>query len=221
MKAKRSLLFTTIAILMLISSCAVISFYPIYTDDVLTKDDRIIGKWSTIEEFGLQPNEKDTLVWEISFKDKKWVTTHNSPFDKKKVQETNRYSYTLSLHYHSSPEEKAEFQLHLVKLGDKTYVDFYPVEWDIDNTILSFHLMGVHTFAKAEINEDFININWFDSEWFEQKMEENRIRIKHEKNKNNILLTAKPKDLQKFVIKYSDNDQAFDNESIVELKPFR
>jgi len=202
MKAKRSLLFTTIAILMLISSCAVISFYPIYTDDVLIKDDRIIGKWSTIEEFGLQPNEKDT-------------------FDKKKVQETNRYTYTLSLHYHSSPEEKAEFQLHLVKLGGKTYVDFYPVEWDIDNTILSFHLMGVHTFAKAEINEDFININWFDSEWFEQKMEENRIRIKHEKNKNNILLTAKPKDLQKFVIKYSDNDQAFDNESIVELKPFR
>ena len=105
MKAKRSLLFTTIAILMLISSCAVISFYPIYTDDVLIKDDRIIGKWSTIEEFGLQPNKKDTLVWEISFKDKKWVTTHNSPFDKKKVQETNRYTYTLSLHYHSSPEE--------------------------------------------------------------------------------------------------------------------
>ena len=221
MKAKRSLLFTTIAILMLISSCAVISFYPIYTEDVLIKDDRIIGKWVTTEEFGIKTKEVDTLVWEISFKDKKWVNKQNSPLGKKSHQETNRYTYSLSLHYHSSPEEKAEFQLHLVKLGGKTYVDFYPVEWDIDNTILSFHLMGVHTFAKAEINEDFININWFDSEWFEQKMEENRIRIKHEKNKNNILLTAKPKDLQKFVIKYSDNEKAFDEGNKVELKPIR
>ena len=221
MKAKRSLVITAIAILMLISSCAVISFYPIYTEDVLIKDDRIIGKWVTTEEFGIKTKEVDTLVWEISFKDKKWVNKQNSPLGKKSHQETNRYTYSLSLHYHSSPEEKAEFQLHLVKLGGKTYVDFYPVEWDIDNPILSFHLMGVHTFAKAEINEDFININWFDAEWFEQKMEENRIRIKHEKNKNNILLTAKPKDLQKFVIKYSDNEKAFDEGNKVELKPIR
>jgi len=221
MKAKRSLLITAIAVLMLISSCAVISFYPIYTEDVLIKDDRIIGKWFTTEEFGIKAKKVDTLVWEISFKDKKWVNRRNSPLDKKSYQETNRYTYSLSLHYHSSPEEKAEFQLHLVKLGDKTYVDFYPVEWDIDNPILSFHLMGVHTFAKAEINESFININWFDVEWFEQKMEENRIRIKHEKNRDNILLTAKPKDLQKFVIKYSDNEKAFNEGNKVEMKPIR
>ena len=221
MKAKRNIFITAVALLSLISSCSVISFYPLYTDDVLIRDDRIIGKWSTIEEKGIHPNDIDTLVWEISFNDKKWVKKLNTPYDRGSHQETNQYAYSLFLHYNSSPEDKTEFQLHLVKLNGKTYIDFYPEEWSIDNTILAFHIMGVHTFAKVDIHEDYISIEWFDSDWFEQKLKENKIRIKHEKNSDNILLTAQPKDLQKFVIKYSDDENAFDKDNKFELKPIK
>lgn len=221
MKAKRNIFITAVALLSLISGCAVISFYPLYTNDVLINDDRIIGKWATIEELGIHPNDIDTLIWEISFNDKKWVKKYNTPYDRGSHQEPNRYTYSLLLYYASSPEDKVEFQLHLVKLNDKTYIDFYPEEWKIDNTILAFHLIGVHTFAKVDINEDYINIDWFDSEWFEQKLNENKIRIKYEKNSSNILLTSKPGDLQKFVIKYSDDENAFDEDNKYELKPIR
>ncbi len=208
-----------IYLVLLISSCAVISFYPLYTEDVLKRDDRIIGKWSTIEEQGMHPSKGDTLIWEISFRDKKWVKKHNAPYDRGSHQEVNQYAYSLFIHYKSTPEDKVEFQLHLVELDGKKYIDFYPEEWSIDNTILAFHLMGVHTFAKVDINDKYINIDWFDSDWFEQKLKENKIRIKHEKNSGNILLTAQPKDLQKFVIKYSDDENAFDEDNKFVLRP--
>jgi hypothetical protein len=221
MKAKRNIFITAVTFLFLISSCAVISFYPLYTEDVLKRDDRIIGKWSTIEEQGMHPSDVDTLIWEISFSDKKWVKKHNAPYDRGSHQVDNRYAYSLFVYYKSNPEDKVEFQLHLVDLEGKTYIDFYPEEWRVDNTILAFHLMGVHTFAKVDINDEYINIDWFDSDWFEQKLKENKIRIKHEKNSGNILLTAQPKDLQKFVIKYSDDENAFDDDNKFELKPIK
>jgi len=79
--------------------------------------------------------------------------------------------------------------------------------------------MGVHTFAKVNIENDSIAINWFDSDWFKENLESNKIRIKHEKNSANILLTAQPKELQKFVSKYSNDEDAFDADSQVILKP--
>jgi hypothetical protein len=86
-------------------------------------------------------------------------------------------------------------------------------------TNMRIHLMGVHTFAKVDIENDSIVINWFDSEWFAKKLEENKIRIKHEKNSANILLTALPKELQKFVSKYSNDEDAFDADFQFTLKP--
>lgn len=50
-------------------------------------------------------------------------------------------------------------------------------------------------------------------------MEEEKIRIKHEKNNTNILLTAQPKELQKFVAKYANDKNAFEKESQFVLKP--
>ncbi len=221
MKAKRNILIATIAILTLISSCAVISFYPLYTEDVLVKNDMIIGKWATIEESFPNAENNDTLIWEITFNDKKWVKKYNAPYDRGSHQEVNKYAYSLFLYHKSLPDDKVEFQLHLVKLGGKTYIDFYPEQWGVDNTILAFHLMGVHTFAKVDINETYINIDWFDSDWFEKKLNENKIRIKHEKNSSNILLTAQPKELQKFVIKYADDTNAFDLDNRFVLKPIK
>lgn len=221
MKTKKKIFITAVALLTLISSCAVISFYPLYTDDVLIKDDRIIGKWSTIEEHGIHSSEVDTLIWEITFNNKKWVKKHNTPYDRGSHQEVNQFAYSLFIHYKSMPEKKVEFQLHLVELDEKTYIDFYPEEWSVDNTILAFHLMGVHTFAKVDINDKYINIDWFDSDWFEQKLKENKIRIKHEKNSADILLTAQPKDLQKFVIKYSDDENAFNDDNKFVLRPIK
>lgn len=212
MKAKNKIFISVVLLMLIISGCTVLSFYPLYTEDVLIRNDKIIGKWETIES-------SDTLVWEIIFKDKKWIKKHNNPADRGSREEPNKFAYSLFLYYAANPEKKAEFQLHLVELNGKTYIDFFPEQWNVDISILEFHLMGVHTFAKVNIENDSIAINWFDSDWFKENLESNKIRIKHEKNSANILLTAQPKELQKFVSKYSKDEDAFDADSQVILKP--
>jgi hypothetical protein len=212
MKAKNKIFISVVLLMLIISGCTVLSFYPLYTEDVLIRNDKIIGKWETIES-------SDTLVWEIIFKDKKWIKKHNNPADRGSREEPNKFAYSLFLYYAANPGKKAEFQLHLVELNGKTYIDFFPEQWNVDISILEFHLMGVHTFAKVNIENDSIAINWFDSDWFKENLESNKIRIKHEKNSANILLTAQPKELQKFVSKYSNDEDAFDADSQVILKP--
>lgn len=212
MKSKNKIFISVVLLMLIISGCTVLSFYPLYTEDVLIRNDKIIGKWETIES-------SDTLVWEIIFKDKKWIKKHNNPADRGSREEPNKFAYSLFLYYAANPEKKAEFQLHLVELNGKTYIDFFPEQWNVDISILEFHLMGVHTFAKVNIENDSIAINWFDSDWFKENLESNKIRIKHEKNSANILLTAQPKELQKFVSKYSNDEDAFDADSQVILKP--
>lgn len=212
MKAKNKIFISVVLLMLIISGCTVLSFYPLYTEDVLIRNDKIIGKWETIES-------SDTLVWEIIFKDKKWIKKHNNPADRGSREEPNKFAYSLFLYYAANPEKKAELQLHLVELNGKTYIDFFPEQWNVDISILEFHLMGVHTFAKVNIENDSIAINWFDSDWFKENLESNKIRIKHEKNSANILLTAQPKELQKFVSKYSNDEDAFDADSQVILKP--
>lgn len=216
MKATRNICILLSIILLTISGCTVLSFYPLYTDDVLIRNDKIIGKWETNE--GIFGNSK-ILVWEIIFNNEKWVKKHNVPFDRGSGKVPNKHAYSLLLYYLDNPEKRTEFQLHLVEIDGKTYIDFFPEEWETDNTIIGFHLMGVHTFAKVDIENDSIVINWFDSEWFAKKLEENKIRIKHEKNSANILLTALPKELQKFVSKYSNDEDAFDADFQFTLKP--
>lgn len=209
---KTKAIFTVITCVVLISSCTVLSFYPLYTKNELLKDDKIIGQWQSINEGGNiggpGPFYRDTLIWEISFEKEIWRKKLNNPFDRGDKKIPNQFTYTLNVYDKYSPEDNAEFHLHLVKLGDKTYLDFFPEEWNKNNDILAIHLMFVHTFAKVEIS-DQIEIQWFDSDWLQQMFDENKIRIKHENNGVYTLLTAKPEELQKFIIKYSDDKKAF------------
>lgn len=243
MKHNSRILLASLSLLMLLSGCTLLSFYPLYTDDVLIKDDRLIGKWYVIEEES--GSDTDTMYWEIkSFSEE--VTDSKSPFDSKKVEmekirikESDRadkfdehyiddFTYTLVMWKNSEeledPTDAADlFKLHLVNLNGETYLDFFMVglldEWD--NSIPSFHQIPVHTFAKIDFVDEGININWFDGDWFKQKLNENKIRIKHEVNSEHTLLTAQPKDLQKFVIKYADDPKAFEDGPSVELKALK
>ncbi len=215
MKAKRKILIIAVALISIISSCTVLSFYPLYTEDVLIKNDTIIGKWETIDESFPNAQNNDTLIWEITFNKEKWIKKLNNPFDRGEKKVPNKFGYSLFLYRKSTPDIKSEFQLHLVELAGETFIDFYPEQWESDNIILGFHLIGVHTFAKINIETDSITFNWFNSDWFANKLEEKKIRIKYEKNSSNILLTAQPKELQKFVAKYADDENAFEDSPFV------
>ena len=209
MKTKAIMFLVTLA--SALSGCTVLSFYPLYSEDVLVRDDRITGKWYTTEGnqiFG--GSSQDTLIWEIRFPEEIQAKLSHNPFDKRDEKITNEYTYTLVVYDPSESGSKAEFIAHLVRLGDRFFVDFFPVDWEENykNTLLAIHLMGVHTFARIELGEH-LKIQWFDGDYLEKLLAENKIRIQHEYNGAYTLLTAKPEELQKFVLKYADEQDAF------------
>ena len=184
----RNVLISFVLILFF-SGCVVYSFYPLYTKKDLFANDLLTGNWM----------DKDSTNW--SFEHVKTGSKENL--------KTDSTSYVLMVKDKDGKESK--FSVHIVKLGGHYFIDFYLEDfYDNQNLDLaSFHIVPVHTFAKVVINKNQLQINWFDQNWLEKLIKENKIRIRHEYNGDYILLTASPKDLQKFVSKYVDSEEAF------------
>jgi len=184
----RNLLISLILILFF-SGCVVYSFYPLYTAKDLFPNDLLTGNWI----------DKDSTTWNFE----------HAYFGKEVAENIDSTSYVLMVKDKDNKESK--FSVHIIKLGGYYFLDFY-LEDSLDDDELdlaSFHVVPVHTFAKVSVTENQLQINWYDQDWLEQLIKENKIRIRHEYNGDYILLTASPKELQKFVTKYVDSKEAF------------
>lgn len=114
------------------------------------------------------------------------------------------------------------FMSTFVKLNGEIYMDLYPLSLlssplqyknqglYSSSTFIDFHLVPVHTFSKVKTSGNEIKIQLFKDSWINDIIEENRVRVKHEKIENGVLLTASTDELQKFLIKYGDMEDAYD-----------
>ena len=181
-------------LLVFVSSCVVFSFYPLYTEKDLFPNDLLTGQWI----------DKDSSIWRFE---------HNYK-GKHLPENIDSTAFILTLKDKDKKDfSKASLLVHVVKLGEHYFLDFYLEDYfDNDNlTLFDFHVLPVHTFAKLELKKDSAYINWFNQDWLKDLIHENRIRIHHEDNGEHILLTAKPQELQKFVIKYVNSTEAFED----------
>lgn len=187
MKTKNFLFILFVALFL--SGCVVYSFYPLYTEKDLFENDILTGTWI----------DSDSAQWKFEH-----------PYKGKELPENlDKTSYVLMVKDKNNKE--SEFRVHIIKLGGHYFLDFY-LEDFLDNDELdlaSFHIVPVHTFAKLKVTSNQLQINWFDQDWLGKLIENNKIRIHHENNGDYILLTALPKELQKFVTKYVDSEEAF------------
>ena len=113
---------------------------------------------------------------------------------------------------YSDEDERAEFKVHLVRLGNHYFFDFYNTEnrCSNDDGLAIAPLLATHSFAKVEFDKNDMKIYFFDIEWLEKLFEQRKIRIKHEIMEEDIIvLTAPTADLQEFVRKYAEEEQAF------------
>lgn len=75
----------------------------------------------------------------------------------------------------------------------------------------------VNTFSRLTISDDGISMEPFASKWIRNQIRDNRVRIKHEKIQNEfdegteILVTAANRELRKFVEKYGDTEDAYED----------
>lgn len=192
MKARKWIFIAFITLFF--SGCVVYSFYPLYSEDDLFANDILTGIW--LDDEGTE-----------------WFFEHDY-LGKKAPENIDSTSYVLKLKTKDETQfSDKEFSVHVIKLGGTYFLDFYLEEFldDDELDLASFHIIPVHTFAKLTFSKDELQINWFDQDWLEDLIEKNRIRIHHENNGDFILLTAKPAELQKFVTKYVNSDEAFED----------
>ncbi len=202
----------TIAFIMtlFLSGCVVYSFYPLYTEKDLFPNDILTGEWYEEDE------PRGELANDLGWTFKHPITWKNGVVHKKENGIVDSTSYILTLKTEDKQTKNimsSEFRVHVIELGGYYFLDFYleelPSEGEV--TLASFHVIPVHTFAKLTVEEDRLKINWFDQDWMEDLIKENKIKIHHEANDDLILLTAQPKELQKFVTKYVNSEEAFED----------
>jgi hypothetical protein len=182
-------LFFILLVALFFSGCIVYSFYPLYTEKDLFPNDLLTGNWV----------DGDSAEWKFE----------HAYFGKEIPENIDSTSYILKVK--DKDDKESKFSVHIIKLGGHYFLDFY-LEDFLENDVLdlaSFHIVPVHTFAKVSVSKNQIQINWYDQDWLEKLIKENKIRIRHEYNGDYILLTASSKELQKFVTKYVNSEEAF------------
>lgn len=194
---KKTGLIIVIGIILFISGC-IPSLHPLYFDKDRITLDEIEGNWISDEDDG----------WEF-------------------VKDKNQPSYTLRITedttglFRNSDIQTMFFEANIVKLGDTYFIDLYPGDnEEIENMadFLAIHLVPAHTFLKLEIVGDQLLIYYLSPDWLQNLIESHKIRIKHEVvDEDQIILTASTKELQKFITKYSHDEEAFSDPVILTL----
>jgi hypothetical protein len=183
-------------ILIILAISCIPSLYPLYRDKDLIFDERLLGLFNT------DGNITDMDTWEFEKLD--WQAENKSGNDWNEYRSGKTYKMTAM-----ENGKKAEFAVHLVKLGKNYYLDFFPVKYKIEHEMLYWHLVPAHIFGKIEFIGNDIVMNWFDGDFLTKMIDSNKVKISHKMLENSILLTANTEELQKFVKKFGDNPEAF------------
>lgn len=138
--------------------------------------------------------------------------------DSKKFEGTitvhDEKSYKMTVHEN---DKEDQYIVHLVEIGEDLFLDLYPIV-KFGGGTFSENYFPVHTFLKVKIFEDRLDFTFFDLEKLNKLFESNLIRMRHENVEGSVLITAQPKELQKFLDKYSDDESVFDTtESYVKV----
>ncbi len=199
---KKIFLMSAVLIIFFLSGC-IPSLHPLYTEDTLVSNDQLLGDWINEED--------DNETWLFAKMKNKYALIHRD-----------------------EDGLVGGFEVGMVKLGGSYFLDFYLDDDVLDEKILfgdkavpegsesmsdlkQMHLLLVHTFAKVAFQEDKVVISFLGSEWLIDLFEEQKIRINFESrdNEGDLILTASTEDLQKFLIKYGDEEKAFNDPIIL------
>lgn len=112
---------------------------------------------------------------------------------------------------HISGGDTTQLNAGLGRLGDYYYLDLSLDDAEHLSEMEAVHLFPTHTYSKISFRDNEITMEsfGFSANWLENLIKEKRIRIKHEAIEDHVLLTASTSELQKFVLKYSDEPKAF------------
>ena len=106
------------------------------------------------------------------------------------------------------------FEVHLLKLGEELYLDFFPAPPEMEsNEFYLGHLLAIHTLARIELSDSGLAVAGMNPEWVEEFLDQHPDALPAERLDQSLVLTAPTADLQKFVMEYKDAGEMFIGEA--------
>lgn len=174
---------------LLLSSCLVKSLHPFFKESDVIYKPELLGTFL----------DQDSATWIIK------QHVYSKGFMK---GDTADNSYLVEMIDEDGVQ--SNFNVHMFALKGEHYLDFFPVSDDRFDDLAGYHMVPVHSLARIEIvSHDELVITWFDEDWLSKLFEENRVKISHEviqvgdyDETKEYVLTASTDELQKFIMKY-------------------
>jgi len=181
MRLMKILVISVIALFMV--DCLVTSIHPLYTEKDLVFMPELLGTWENDELWTFEKMGK--TAYELTIKESS---------ESEGIQEY---------------EETGVYEAHLAKLGKFLFLDLFPDERKIEEYEDEIHMVPVHSIWRIWIEKDVMRLTWLDNDWLEKMIDGNKVNIAHVRLEDRVVLTAPTKELQKFVLKYAEDTDAF------------
>lgn len=173
------------ALLGLLTGCVPqLSLQPLYTNDTLVFEPKLVGTW--LEESG-----DGVYLFE--------------PGDEK--------SYRLTMVTREGGQYKSStYAAHLVRLGSENYLDLQPGEGAYVGVLDTEDLMSLllaHVICRLQWEGESLRITFLKDEWVERMVREGRAELSHIEIKGGVVLTGAPQELQELLEKYAKDETAY------------
>lgn len=223
----KKLSYSLIGCSIFLSSC-VYSLFPIYTKDTLVYNEQLIGTFKS--DNGTititKADHSKTFNLNTSKVQGKVKVTENvdNEDSARDIYDNNRFGG-----YKFIIEEDGEiykYKAHLVDISDEYYLNLtYLKDGPEDLDPLGVYLYPVHTFMKVSFDNNQLSLTQFDVGKLHELFRKNMIRLRHEyvidpiieeedPDAGEIIITAKPEEIQKFIKTYSKDPSVFDKEQV-------
>jgi hypothetical protein len=176
---KRIVLPLILCLSLILTGC-VPCLSPLYTDDDIMFDSSLVGTWS-------EAGSRET--WQLS-----------------SCTALREYSLTHT----DEKGKKGEFNAKLVQVGDQRFLDIVPVKPGFtQNDFYQGHFFSTHTFAHIVKDGVSIKMSVLEPGWLKDAAAIDPSAISHQKIRGELVLTASPKEIQRFLLANLNNREAF------------
>jgi elongation factor P hydroxylase len=184
----------------LLSSCLT-TLYPIFFKEDVEYNESLLGFWKCTDGSA----KTDYMEFEKIPADRSAALPVN-------IRDIATKGYFITRR-NSNGEVYAQYYAFLVKIGHNHFLDYYTADLPTQNNVntqYKDHYIKVHNNYRIQLNDiNHFEIRLFDKGYIEKLIAKNQINIRHEVVDGKIVITASTDELQKFIIKYSDNPDAY------------
>ncbi len=118
---------------------------------------------------------------------------------------------------HTEDTNRAEFKVHLLKLNGTYFIDLFPEDLSLDNSLYDFHFIRVHSFFKLDFRTNTLALSMFDSEWLKHVQDSANIKLSmHMQDDEYAVITSDTDELQTFVKTFVNDSASFEDPLLLE-----